>query len=168
MISTNLSRSFKNIYLSSSISAWIYAPWISNISMYLPSYACITNEINRSSSDIVGDAKYSPYFKKLRCLLPFAQVHPLIVPMCFYLIRLRASKASLFPVWVNCFGSCGSTTDLFGIAPLSSWFNSLYIDSIDLSLNFFIPLLDEIWLHITLVSVFHFWLFRFKIFLVLR
>ena len=120
MMSTNSYFSFKSICLYHGISAWRYVPGISKVVMYLTSCASITNNPNRAWSDTVGDAKYYPSFKKFSCLLPFAQVRPLIVPVWFYFIRLTASKASLFSVLVNFVGSCGSTTGLFGIALLSS------------------------------------------------
>ena len=76
----------------------------------------ISNELNSASRDSVGDAKSSPSFKKLCCLLPFAQVLTLIVPVRSSLIRLTVSKASIFYVLVNFSGSYGSINGLFGIA----------------------------------------------------
>ena len=119
MMSTNSSRSLKGICLSSGISTWRYAPGKSKVAMSIPSCVSITNELNRASINIVGDEKYSPSFKKLRFLLPFAHVRPLIVSVLFSLIGLVTSKASIFSVLVNYVRSCGSTTGLFGIATLS-------------------------------------------------
>ena len=114
----------------------------------------ISNELNSASRDSVGDAKSSPSFKFFSCLLPFAQVRPLIVPVQFSLVGLTDSKSSLFSVLVKSVGSCGSTTGLFVIAHFSIGLNYLYIAVIALSLNSFIPLLADIWLNISLVAVY--------------
>ena len=93
---------------------------MSKVAMSMPSCASIINDLNSDLSDILGDAKSSPLFKKSVCLLTFLKIRPLIVPVRFYLIRLTASKASLFSVLVDFVGSCGSKTGLLGITYLLS------------------------------------------------
>jgi len=78
---------------------------------------------NMVSNEAVGDEKSSSSFTYLRCLAPFAQVRPLIIPLRFSFIRFTASKALCFSSFDRPSGLNPAITGLPGIAPSSSCLN---------------------------------------------
>ena len=94
-ISTNVPLNLNKTFLSLGISACKYNHGTSKVATFSPSYASITRGMNKSSSNTIGDATLSPYFKYLFLLGTISVSSSLDDTIDFSFVRFTDSSACL-------------------------------------------------------------------------